>query len=121
MVRRGTLQTVRLCDLPYPGPRPQPENPLRGRALTWRNLCREEPGLAVLAKRAQGLEDNGPYFCANSVWFGYGDVDKSFRNRLDDLAGWWARNPRLRTSGCYDRAYDHLYGLLPDCRECLCP
>ncbi len=115
------LLPVRLCDLPAPASRPRPENPLRGCTLTWKNLCKEEPGLTALAKEVRAIQDEGSYFCANAVWFGYRDTDKGFRNELDDLVGWWASNPRLRTSAVYDRAYDHLYSLLPDCRGCLCP
>ncbi len=44
--------------------------------------------------------------------------------RLADLrlVGWSAakEDPVLRSGAAYDAAYETLYALLPDCRNCLC-
>jgi hypothetical protein len=117
-----TLGFIRFSDLPAPPPRPEPKNPLAADELTWANLKRVEPRLEVLEREIKAVvdKDGTPYFCANEIWYGYEDPKQGFKERLCRLVGWEAHNPRLRTTGAYDLAYDYLYGLLPDCRDCGC-
>ncbi len=119
---RAALRLIRFSGLPTPPPRPETKNPLAGDELTWANLKRVEPRLQVLEREIKAIVDkNGsPYFCANETWYGYQDPQQGFKERLCRLVGWEAENPRLRTAGAYDVAYDYLYELLPDCRDCGC-
>ncbi|HKD45169.1 MAG TPA: hypothetical protein VKD24_05885 [Candidatus Angelobacter sp.] len=87
--------------------------------LTFDDLCALEPELAALAERARSYRD-GPKqssFCANQVWYYRG-----LKAKLCSLVGWFARNPdlRLHTGEAYDLAYQTIYYLLPDCRNCGC-
>lgn len=95
---------------------PEPENLIPEEDLTWSVLVEHEPGLKRLQKTARGVKDEGgEYFCANEWWY-----EKGLKDQLILLAGWSARNPRLRSEAAYDLAYNRLYDLLPDCRDCLC-
>jgi hypothetical protein len=83
----------------------------------FRELCRREPRLAKLERDIQAVKDTrGPSFCANDWWY----LPGGFKSRLARLVGWGAEQPELRTTEAYDVAYDALYQLLPDCRECRC-
>ncbi len=84
--------------------------------ITFEEICRHEPRVAELAKDAQAVRDNlkSDTFCANSIWY------NGMRARLIALVGHNAHNPILRNSEAYDIAYDTIYGLLPDCRNCCC-
>jgi hypothetical protein len=59
-------------------------------------------------------DTGGPSFCANDIWY------DEIKPVLVKLVGWSARNPALRTTEAYDVAYQYLYNLLPDCRDCGC-
>jgi hypothetical protein len=50
-------------------------------------------------------------FCANNAWYG------AIKPRVLELAGWEAKDKRLRTQAAYDAVYDYLYSLLPDCKH----
>lgn len=97
-------------------PLPEPEDLIPDDELTWSVLVEHEPWLKRLQKTVKDVRDEGgEYFCANEWWY-----ERGFRDQLSLLVGWHARNPRLRSDGAYDLAYDRLYGLLPNCRGCLC-
>lgn len=88
------------------------------------SLALYEPRLFALYREAIGVQDAGEssVFCANTVWFGYGGWS-GIRPRLVRLVGWDAERwgvARLRTSEAYDAAYQTLYDLLPNCRNCEC-
>lgn len=109
---------------------------------SWQELARLEPGLAWLEREAKAYGELGCIKkrimrlcavlppdavpldvqrwagtnCANAIWYGPGGL----KERMSELAGWYARNPALRTREAYDVAYDHLYQLLPDCWGCAC-
>ncbi len=119
---RAALRLIRFSDLPAPPPRLESKNPLAGDELTWANLKQAEPGLWILEREIRDVADKDgiPYFCANEIWYGYEDPKQGFKERLCRLVGWEAHSPRLRTTGAYDLAYDYLYELLPDCRDCGC-
>jgi len=85
--------------------------------LTWKELTAAEPRLVALLKEARAVKDNGgPSFCANKVWYRPGGL----KSRLVELVGWGARDPKLRSVEAYDLAYTKVYGVLPDCRNCIC-
>jgi hypothetical protein len=90
--------------------------------MTFEDLCLIEPRLKDLELEIKYVKDDEqkPYFCANSLWYRTGRLDPSFRKRMSALVGWQAENSRLRNSEAYAVAYDHLYFLLPNCRNCSC-
>ncbi len=85
---------------------------------TWADLVAAEPELRVLLADIRRVTP-GPDFCANAVWYGYGDPAGGFRERLGNLVGWTARQqtPLLRSSAACDCAYDTCYGALPNCEH----
>jgi|SRR5215208_1693002 len=104
--------------------KPPPDNSgaLPASELSWRRIKHIEPRLAEAERLIRCVHD--PHwqagFCANDIWYGYPDTRFSFRARVGAYAGWFAERPELRSPEAYDIAYDYLYALLPDCRDCLC-
>jgi hypothetical protein len=85
--------------------------------LSFDEICELEPRVGELLREVQAVKDTGgESFCANDHWC----LPGGFESRLCRLVGWRAAKPELRNSECYDIAYDHLYVLLPSCRECRC-
>ncbi len=106
--------------------------------MTWEELIALEPRLRQLEAEAKAyaaldrakrrmLKRFGPLlpedvarwcnrFCANEVWYAWGGL----KDRLCRLVGWDASRPELQNSEAYDVAYEHLYDLLPNCRNCHC-
>jgi hypothetical protein len=74
-------------------------------------IVKLEPRLAELYAKAAAVDGSPPNFCANAVWYG------EFKPVLEQLVGWSARRPILRSREAYDVAYDTVYELLPDCRH----
>ncbi len=89
---------------------------------TWEDLAVREPRLVALRADVErvrvGIDET---FCANAAWYGYGGR-LGLKPRLVRLVGWGAqsRDPVLRSCEAYDVAYETLYELLPDCRNCGC-
>jgi hypothetical protein len=83
-------------------------------AVTFDDMCQQEPCLLGLEQEIKSLSDDSPHWCANRAWY---DL---FESRLNTLVGWHARNPLLRTEAAYNLAFGHLYELLPGCRQCSC-
>lgn len=93
-----------------------------GDTLTWGALCQLEPRLLELEKRCRSYKrKRGEPFCANAVWYGHGK-HTGIKPVLVQLVGWGAKSAPapLPTEEAYDLAYEYLYALLPDCRDCLC-
>jgi hypothetical protein len=93
-----------------------PEPPV---APTFAALAKLEPelrALAAAARHQRRIARGLPSYCANQVWI------FQFKPRLCGLVGWSSQHPEplLHTRAAYDVAYDHIYQLLPDCRNCLC-
>jgi hypothetical protein len=91
--------------------------------MTWSDLVTIEPALAELYRELRRVQDdpNKPAFCANWVWYGYGDrAVPSYKDRMMHLVGFTARQPQLQTMQAYDVTYKTLYNQLPDCRNCNC-
>ncbi len=109
----------------------------RDLSAEWRRLVKLEPALAELAAEARAyaavdrakrqlLRYETPlpaevwrwaaYECANHLWY----RPFGLKARLTELVGWAAQKPELRTQDAYDLAYEYLYRLLPDCRNCGC-
>lgn len=84
---------------------------------TFNDLCEIEPGLVELRDRAASIKDDGtsPAFCANHYWYNDG-----LRLQLSGLVGWGARNPAIKDDSSYDVAYQAIYAVLPNCRNCIC-
>jgi hypothetical protein len=92
---------------------------------TFESICALEPHLLELEAKVKAIKDDGQslWFCAIHRWMGCAGCDRcngGIKRELVRLVGWGAENPRLRTEGAYDVAYDHLYALLPPCRDCDC-
>lgn len=85
--------------------------------MTFEELAKIEPRLKTLLKEAQAIKDpGGPSFCANHIWY----KPLGFKDRLNKLVGWEAKDERLKSSEAYDLAYEKIYDSLPPCRNCLC-
>lgn len=92
-------------------------------ALSFRQMCEIEPGLRELADEiiAISMSRTGSRVCANELFFSPGeDGEPSMKQRMTQLVGWYARDPRLYSGAAYDLAYRTLYNLLPACRCCGC-
>jgi len=91
---------------------------------TWDDLATAEPRLAVLFADARAVRDDTTRrsFCANAIWYGYAaDGAVGLKERLCRLVGWNRRgHPVLGTGDAYDVAYEAVYQVLPNCRNCLC-
>ena len=86
-------------------------------AVTWERLVEREPELANLYLETSAVKDGGgPSFCANKHWYIHVEP------RLTELVGQRAQttDPILLSPKAYELAYDVLYGLLPNCRNCIC-
>jgi len=92
-------------------------------------VCKLEPQVAALYKEIKSIKNVDETFCANEVWYGYGDRQgQGFKQRMLKLVG-WSRPliPRdgpteefLHSSRAYEVTYDTFYDTLPDCRSCNC-
>jgi hypothetical protein len=85
--------------------------------LSFEELCRLEPALAFLESRIRSeRQRKAESYCANQHWIRY------FKPELTILVGWFSKHPepQVRSQEAYDAAYQHLYQLLPDCRNCAC-
>jgi hypothetical protein len=95
---------------------------VKAKPLTWAQMVAIEPRLAALLAEIRKIKDDKrkPAFCANMRWYD-GTYDRSsLKGRLLYLAGFHAAKEELRTMEAYDLAYDKLYSVLPDCRNCQC-
>ena len=106
-------------------PLPDPSEAIDPEDLSIADMWGMEPALEVLEREADAIragEDKSKPFCANAVWYGYGEPlhARSRDDRLLEVVGPRARNPKLRSRGALEIAFDWLYGMLPDCRGCLC-
>ncbi len=91
--------------------------------LDFEALCALVPGLRDTEAATRAVsDDGGELFCANNAWF-------AIKRRLDDLLGVWRRPvpkeaaelaTRLSRAEAYETAFEHLYPLLPPCRNCGC-
>ena len=80
-------------------------------------LMEQEPALLELMKRVRALRRAArgrTDVCANRLWY------EHIKPPLTRLVGWSAVNESLRTHGAYDTAYQYLYELMPECRNCGC-
>src|SRR5688500_1649580 len=91
-------------------------------SATWAALTAAEPRLVGLLREIRGVRRTAPSFCANRVWYGYGNPHAGYKARMSALVGWGRRGgpPVLTTQRAYDVAYDTLYRALPNCRRCGC-
>ncbi len=89
---------------------------------TWEDLAAREPRLTQLRRAVEQVTaEDGQRFCANEYWYASAG-GPNFRGQMMRLVGWHAENPDpvLHTMAAYDTAYETLYALLPDCRNCDC-
>jgi hypothetical protein len=91
------------------------------RRREFNRICGIEPKLKALYKEAKSVKDDGveASFCANAVWYGYGKW-RGIRSRVIELVGWECKTRELKTTSAYDVAYDEIYEVLPNCRNCMC-
>lgn len=114
------LKVVRASEVEIPEP-PDCSEALPAHELSWKRIVEIEPRLVAAEELIEALADKGgKSFCANRHWYGYFDPEFSFKERVNRYTGWFAERPELRSEAAYDIAYEHLYDLLPDCRNCSC-
>ncbi|MDX6271876.1 MAG: hypothetical protein QOD28_3099 [Acidobacteriota bacterium] len=82
-------------------------------------LVEREPALRELERELSGVRDEGGNsFCANKYWY------VRVAPRVAELVGAQAAtaqdDPLLRAPEAYTLAYEVLYRLLPNCRNCVC-
>ena len=80
-------------------------------------LSEREPTLAELEAELSGVRDEGGNsFCANKYWY------VRVAPRVAELVGAQAArdDALLRAPEAYTLAYEVLYRLLPNCRNCVC-
>ena len=85
--------------------------------LTFEEMCELEPALEALKESIRWMPrilGRRKRFCANEWWY------FCYKQILCCLVGWDARHPQLKGEHNYNVAYDTLYHLLPDCRNCSC-
>ena len=85
--------------------------------ITWEKLLEREPALGELQAELSAVRDEGgTSFCANKYWYVHAAP------RVAGLVGAQAAkaDPSLRTPEAYTLAYEVLYRLLPNCRNCVC-
>lgn len=83
----------------------------------WHQLIAAEPRLIYLFDKARRVQDDHATksFCANRVWY------ESIKPTVCELVGDARKgHALLGTSDAYDVAYEVIYNVLPDCRNCLC-
>ncbi len=100
--------------------------------LTFEKLAELEPLLRVIeadVKAAAAELRRKRTRCANGCWYGYGKDARGFKEWMSTLVGAYRHGRRgetperrelLSSSATYDTVYQHLYELLPDCRNCGC-
>jgi hypothetical protein len=91
--------------------------------MTFEELCRLEPKLGELLQEARSHKPQGRSFCANAVWYSYGQYrHRGLKSRLRRLVGFERRERHaiLSTPAAYSLAYQTIYRALPDCRRCSC-
>lgn len=91
---------------------------------------RVDSRILTLYRAILGVKDNGHAlsFCANALWYGWGDADEqpfSFKEDLCQIVGFampgeQRAHPFLATSEAYEMVYRKLYAALPPCRNCSC-
>lgn len=77
---------------------------------TWEAVVEIEPGLLSLAARVPSMRLPQDHVDFWRRW-------ESIKRQLSQLAGWEARNPRLRTHEVYGVVYDHLLDIFYGSRE----
>ncbi|HEX8457313.1 MAG TPA: hypothetical protein VF656_08450 [Pyrinomonadaceae bacterium] len=85
--------------------------------ITWDALLEREPALGLLQRElAEVRDEGGNSFCANKYWY------VRVAPRVAELVGAQARrdDPLLRAPEAHTLAYEVLYRLLPNCRNCVC-
>ncbi len=105
---------------------------------TWEKLVSEEPELLELEKRArarrrldslkrrilaigepvpEAVLEWAEKTCTLNEWYAITSEGGDTEARVERLVGWFARNPKLRSSEAYDCALEHLWRILPKCRH----
>jgi hypothetical protein len=85
--------------------------------ITWETLAEREPALVELQHELSEVRDEGGNsFCANKYW------SVRVAPRVSELVGAQSvrEDPLLRAPEAYTLAYEVLYRLLPNCRNCVC-
>ena len=101
-------------------PLPDNSQALPASELSWREIKKIEPRLGTLQKEIKVLTESvaaDDRFCPNHFWYGYDDPEFAFKKQVEQLAGYCAEAPELRSRAAYDLVYDRLYKLLPDCQH----
>jgi len=105
-------------------------NAFASEAPTFKDLCALDPRILTLHRAILAIQDDGraPSFCANALWYGWGNRDEqpfSFKEDLCEIVGFpmpgeVRAHPFLATSEAYEMVTANLYAALPPCRNCRC-
>jgi hypothetical protein len=88
--------------------------------MDWQELVTAEPRLGQLMKDVMAADSNPRCsFCGVTAWHGR-NGRPGFKTRLMALAGFYARNPELRSAMAFEVATQELMAVMPACRGCLC-
>jgi hypothetical protein len=84
----------------------------------WEQIIAIEPQIKFILEEAQNIKDDPDEesFCANDHFHGQGGL----KEQLSGYVGYWAKNPRLKSSDYYDVVYRKVHQALPNCRNCIC-
>jgi hypothetical protein len=86
----------------------QDEERQRAAAMTWEQLCRIEPRLALLALEIEQLSPE-----VRRSWRTY----SAYKSRLEKFVGWFCDDERIRLSVHFDEAYRHTLQFLGEGAE----
>ena len=99
-------------------------NAIANRTATFTDLVKIEPELDRIASDAKAYKKASRrqrHVCANNRWYGYFEWHgEGLKPRLCRLVGWESSNPILQDAHAYEVAYDALYAMLPNCKNCGC-
>ncbi len=84
--------------------------------ITLEELIELQPALQGLVDATKLVDDSSPNFCANDLWI------SQFKPYLVRMVGWLAEDDRpiIKTNAAYEVAYEAIYDLMPDCKDCGC-
>jgi hypothetical protein len=90
--------------------------------ITWDRLVAKEPRLSDLLAAAQAVPRSGRRHCNHRAYVERVHGKPSFRDRLEELVGWYCPYPGtfMESDYAWRVAQDEILLALPQCRNCGC-